>query len=278
MAGNLSVVRDDLGGLRADMGEVRTMLTGLRRDQEVVKGPVDEVVKELAAQRAVAASHNDRLVALEQRVEALQLRGQGGAGGGAEGGGTGDGSFVPAFVELEGWTTWEERGINGVTRAEAEAHVSSLREAAPVGLREHIGRVVLFQHMNSKVRVVVGEGRAREVQDWAKRAYVAGTIAPMRPGAEMRVKLQKSPEQQRNQDKFLRGLRAVEARVRVLARDPAWVEQKVAPVWSSFGVNVGDVEVGNLSRDGEWTWTEVGLRLLQMRSGAEVLANAPGRP
>ena len=124
---------------------------------------------------------------------------------------------------------------------------------------------------------MLGVGRAREVQDWAKRAYLDGSIQPMRPGAEMRVKLQKSPAQQLNQDRFLRGLRAVEARVKVLARDPAWGERKAAPIWPTFSVAVGDTDIGTLSRDGDWSWHAEGLRLLQVQTGAEIMANAPAR-
>ena len=226
-------------------------------------------------QRATVAAHSDRLTALEQSVGALQLRRP--AGGGGQGG-VEEGEFIPAFVELEGWTTWADRGDSGVTREQAEAHVGVLRERAPAGLREHLGRIVLFQHLNGKIRLPVGDGRAREFQDWALRAYATGAVDPISPGAEMRVRLQKRPAQRLNQERFLRGLRAVEAQVRILARDPAWQGGRAAPVWRTFSVAVGEVEVGTLSREGDWTWHAAGLRLLQLQSGAQLLAGAPGRP
>ena len=256
--------------------EVKDMVADLKREHDVTRGRVDAVTSELAAHRTAAAETSARLAALEKQVEALRSRAARADGGGGDL--SGDGGFVPAFIELEGWTTWADRATHGVTRPQAETHIEAMRGAAPAGLREHIGRVVLFQHMNSRVRVLVGDGRAREVQDWAKGAYTSGRLQPMRPGADMRVKLQKSPAQQQNQDRFLRGLRAVEARLRVLAREPGWVPRQAAPVWQTFTVIVGDIDVGSLSRDGEWTWYDAGLRVLQVHSGGQLLACAPARP
>ena len=157
------------------LGEMRDMIGEIKREQGVARGHLDAVVTELASHRTVQAEHTDRLTTLEQRVEALQISGPQGVGGAT--GSAGDDGFVPAFVELEGWTTWADRGTHGVTRVQAEAHVEGLRGAAPAGLREHIGRVVLSQHMNCRVRVLVG-GWPRARSPGLGQASVLGWIHP----------------------------------------------------------------------------------------------------
>ena len=187
--------------------------------------------------------------------------------------------------------TWSWRGgalsssaREGITRAEGEEHLTLIKNAAPADLKAVLGALSVDGYRNGRIRVAVGAGRGREVQDWLQEAYQQGIVPRVRGATEMKVRVERSPEQKANLSIFLRGLRAVEQQLEreevrgALAaemQDDDGVQQgerKARPDWRRWAIMVGEVTVAQLPRGAkELTWTEAGLVAIRADSGAQVL-------
>ena len=243
-------------------------------------GKLDHLTQAVASQGARIDAHDNRFEALERDMAELRKQVQEGKKGSTDSEG-----FVPGFVEVEGWCRFEDRGAEGVTRDEIEEHMVAVKGKAPASIRAAMGIIQVGGYRNSRFRVLVANGRAPEVRDWMRELYEGDETMRIK-GADMKVRVERSPEQKANLGYFLRGLRATEHRLAKLRAAQVDDEQDdrmegqpgAKPDWRRWAITVGTLTVAHLPRGAqEVTWTADGLAFLKAGSGAELLAEVEGR-
>ena len=143
--------------------------------------------------------HEDRLMKLEAAVSGSSrgswatAQGTSVAGSAASASSrAGSAEFVPSYIELRGWSTWEERHQKGVRREEeVSPFMESLKANMPSSYHDVLGPAKLFGARNIKVQIPVKPGMAWELRGVVMDAIQHGGLSL--GGVTPRVTVEDSP-------------------------------------------------------------------------------------
>ena len=153
----------------------------------------------LSAVENTVREHEDRLLKLEAAVGGNN-RGSWATGQGTSVAGSaasassrvGSADFVPSYIELRGWSTWEERNQKGVRREEdVSPFMVALKEHMPSSYHDMLGPAKLFGARNIKVQIPVKPGMAWELRGVVMDAIQHGGLSL--GGVTPRVTVEDSP-------------------------------------------------------------------------------------
>ena len=182
------------------------------------------------------------------------------------------GDFTPAFIEIKGFCTWDERREKGLSRAQVKRHYDEPKTLLPEELRVHFKDLVPSGLFTYKIKVKVTAGHAHDIKMTLNDIFEQGKqniINNLKPY----VVTERTPEVQR---KFATFGRAVDA-VKTANRDKA-VEQEiiVEPKYLAIFLKINGDErpkfIGEVRRDGSLDWNDTNCQALLGKSGKEIEA------
>ena len=159
----------------------------LRSIRAIVKEETETITDTIVKRFAEVETRQDRL---EERIEKLEQkmgRAPGSAGGNSQG-------FQPEFVEIKGFSTWQDRLNKGATRQDAGELMTMLMPLLPHDLHQHIKPFELRGLRNYSIKIPVACEVIREVKGiWSDAMKAKQVSGPDQ--SELYVTFQKSPEQ-----------------------------------------------------------------------------------
>lgn len=207
-------------------------------------------------------AQTNKLSELQQKQEERLKRLEDGAakgGGTRESGSTASSSgsggrragWTPKFVWLRNFCAFDEKNTQGITRADAEVLLASLREHTPEMLRASIGNLHLDAIKNYRVKVAVGDGHCEEIAGIWRELLASNKVGWQdRP---LTAKSEHSPEDQYRYSTTGKLLNWVKEDLRRPEAVSSW--------WPDFHVLIKDgdgyeVALATVRADGSVHWDE----------------------
>ena len=146
----------------------------------------------------------------------------------------------------------------GITRAEAEQIVESIKTQLLPTVREKVKGVAVQGHKNVRFFIMTDASVTREVLGAAIDLAAMGSLALPREGLELKFRAERGPNYRRRVGPFVRGLRGAETHLQTLQAERA---DRVAgislrPNWREWGIELlqGDTSVGVIGKIGTTGW------------------------
>jgi hypothetical protein len=157
--------------------------------------------------------------------------------------------FVPKYVEIKGYCSWEERREKGLTRDKAGRLVAELRGHLPEELRGHFGEMQLRNMFNHKIQVSCTPKFTREIRGCLAEILQKGDIKVN--DAILRVTAERPVKEQVRFQKFGRLMDAVKQLLKDKPDLKLEMEIPTCTVYIHKAMEERAVMVAEVSRDNE---------------------------
>ena len=177
--------------------------------------------------------------------------------------------FIPSFIEVKGFCSWDDRREKGLTRENVKRTCDEVKALLPEDLKQHFHDFVLNGLSSFKIKVNVTPGHAYDIKASLNDIFQQGQYKIN--GVKPYTVTERTPEAQR---KFATFGKAVEA-VKLANRDrKAEQEVVIEPRYLSIFVKTnaeGDPKfIAEVGKDGRLEWNDANCQSLLGKSGKEL--------